>query len=181
MLSHKFPDGTEKPIAFASRSQTTAERIYAQIDHEALSLIWGVKKFHHYLYGQRFTLITDHQPLVSIFNVQKGFSLMALARLQRWSLFLGVHQYDIEYKGTKLHNNADGLSRLPLKLAVESKEMDPADMFHTSIVSQFPVTDATIQRETRNDPTLSKVYDITVHGWPTHGNSLYPAFSVRRE
>ncbi|XP_026065967.1 uncharacterized protein K02A2.6-like [Carassius auratus] len=181
VLSHKFPDGTEKPIAFASRSLTTAERNYAQIDREALSLVWGVKKFHHYLYGQRFTLITDHQPLVSIFNVRKGVSAMASARLQRWSLFLGAHQYDIEYKGTKLHGNADGLSRLPLKLTEESKAMDPADVFQTSIVSQFPVTNATIQRETRNDPTLSKVYDITVHGWPTKGNSLYPAFAARRE
>lgn len=88
------------------------------------------KKSHNYLYGQRFTLITDHQPLVSTFNVRKGVSAMASARLQRWSLFLGAHQYDIEYKGTKLHGNADGLSRLPLELSVESKAMDPANMLH---------------------------------------------------
>ncbi|GAA6089209.1 uncharacterized protein K02A2.6-like, partial [Tachysurus ichikawai] len=181
VLSHKFPDGTEKPIAFASRSLTAAERNYAQIDREALSLVWGVKKFHHYLYGQRFTLITDHQPLVSIFNVRRGVSAMAPARLQRWSLFLGAHQYDIEYKGTKLHGNADGLSRLPRKSTDESLSVDPADVFHTTIVSQLPVTNATIQKETRNDPTLSKVYDITVLGWPAQGHSLYPAFSARRE
>ncbi|KAF7686487.1 hypothetical protein C0J45_22906 [Silurus meridionalis] len=133
------------------------------------------------VYGLRANKEKYHQPLVSIFNAQKGVSAMASARLQRWSLFLGAHQYDIEYKGTKLHGNADGLSCLPLKLTEESMAMDPADMFQTSIVSQFPVTNAAIQRETRNDPTLSKVYDITVHGWPTAGNSVYPAFAARRE
>ncbi|KAI7813566.1 hypothetical protein IRJ41_020631 [Triplophysa rosa] len=139
---------------------------------EALSLVWGLKKFHRYLYGQRFTLVTDHQPLVSIFNCRKGVSAMASARLQRWSHFLGAHQYDIEYKSTKLHCNADGLSRLPLQMTQSSDTMDPADL---------PVTNALIQKETRNDATLSKIYEITVRGWPKHGNSLYPAFSSRRD
>lgn len=105
--------------------------------------------------------------------MRKGVSVMASARLQRWSIFLGAHKYDIEYKGTKLHSNADGLSCLPLKSTEESHSVDPADVFHTTIVSQLPVTNTTIHKETCNDPTLSKVYDITVLGWP--------AFSVRRE
>ena len=71
VLSHRMPDGTERPIAFASRSLNAAECNYAQIDREGLSLVWGVKKLNQYLYGKHFTLITDHQPLVSIFNPSK--------------------------------------------------------------------------------------------------------------
>jgi hypothetical protein len=112
VLSHRMPDGTERPIAFASRSLNAAECNYAQIDREGLSLVWGVKKFNQYLSGKHFTLITDHQPLVSIFNPRKC-AAMAAARLQRWALFLGAHTYTIEFKGTKQHGSADGLSRLP--------------------------------------------------------------------
>ena len=183
VLSHTMVDGSERPIAYASRSLTSAERNYAQIDREALSLVWGIKKFHHYLFGQRFTLVTDHQPLVSIFNPRKGVPVMSATRLQRWALFLGAHSYDIEFKGTKQHCNADGLSRLPLLTTEEEKPTagDPAEVFHTTLVEQLPVTNSEIQRETHKDPTLSKVYDITVQGWPAHGNAMFPDFSMRRD
>ena len=95
VLSHRMPDGTERPIAFALRSLNAAECNYAQIDRVGLCLVWGVKKFNQYLYGKHFTLIPDHQPLVSIFNPQKCVPAIAAARLQRWALFLGAHTYTI--------------------------------------------------------------------------------------
>ena len=51
VISHVFPDGTERPVAFASRTLTATERNYAQIQKEALSLIYALQKFHQYLYG----------------------------------------------------------------------------------------------------------------------------------
>lgn len=76
-----MPDRSERLLAFASRSLNAAEHNYTQIDRETLSLVWGVKKFNQYLYGRHFTLITDHRPLVSIFNPQKGIPTMACVRL----------------------------------------------------------------------------------------------------
>lgn len=72
-----MPDGQKDQ--FASRLLSTAECNYAQIDKEALSLVWGVKKFNQYLYGTHFTLFTDHEPLVSILNPQKEISVTAAA------------------------------------------------------------------------------------------------------
>ena len=88
VLSHVMSDGCEKPIAFASRSLTKAERNYAQIDREACAIFWAVKKFHAYLFGRRFTLLTDHQPLTSIFSPSKSIPVTSAARLQRYALFL---------------------------------------------------------------------------------------------
>ena len=90
VLSHVMHDGTERPIAFASRTLTKTEQKYAQIDKEALSIIWGVKKFHMYLFGRSFTLYKDHQPLRSIFHQRKSSPVVTAARLQRFALFLAA-------------------------------------------------------------------------------------------
>ena len=88
VLSHVMPDGSERPVAFTSQSLTTTERKYAHIDREALSIVWGGKPFHVYLYGRRFTLVTDHEPLTAIFHPNKGVPAMTAARLQHYTLFL---------------------------------------------------------------------------------------------
>ncbi len=59
VLSHKLPNGQEKPIGFVSRSLSETERKYSQIEKEALSCVLGVTRFHSYLYGHKFTLHAD--------------------------------------------------------------------------------------------------------------------------
>ena len=61
-------NGEEKPIASASRTLTASEHNHSQIEKEALSIVFGARKFHSYLYGRRLKLLTDHR---------------------RWSQFLG--------------------------------------------------------------------------------------------
>ncbi|XP_041376684.1 uncharacterized protein K02A2.6-like [Gigantopelta aegis] len=169
VLSHVMDDGVERPIAYASRSLTKAERNYSQIDKEALALIWEVKRFHTYLFGREFTLLTDHQPLVSIFHPRKGIPMTTAARLQRYALFLAGHNYRIEYKNTKMHGNADCLSRLPVdsgdKETVD-ENIDPVEVLHIAQFDTLPVSHANIQRATRNDPVLSKVHEMVMTGCP---------------
>ena len=127
VISHVFPNGVERPIAYAARTLTASERNYSQLEKEALSLVFVVQKFHQYLYGCEFTLCTDHKPLTMILGPKKGIPLIVAARLLRWVLQLVAHNYTIKFRPTKAHANADALSHLPLK-STESKEMK-ADLF----------------------------------------------------
>ena len=182
VLSHVMPDGSERPVAFASRSLTKTERKYAQIDKEASSIVWGVKRFHVYLYGRRFTLVTDHKPLTAIFHPKKGVPAMTAARLQRYALFLAGFDYDIEYKSTTKHCNADGLSRLPLQQTEkEGAEMDSSEVFHATQFELLPVTSEAVARETRRDPILARVYECIVKGWSIRIDGDKPYYERRNE
>ena len=109
VLLHRMEDGSKRPIAYASRLLSVAERKYSQLDKEALAIVYGVKHFHQYVYGRSFTIISDDKPLMYIFDKTKSVPLMASARVQRWALTLGAYTYQIHYKAGR-DNNADGLS-----------------------------------------------------------------------
>nr|XP_061825224.1 uncharacterized protein K02A2.6-like [Nerophis lumbriciformis] len=132
VISHLMPDGVERPIEFASRTLNKAETNYAQIEREALSIVYGVCKFHQYLYGRQFTLLTDHRPLTTILGLHTGLPSLAASRMQRWALLLSAHSYDIKYRKADLHSNADSLSRLPLPITWP--EPRAAEIFYFSQV-----------------------------------------------
>ena len=113
MLFHILPSGEERPIAYASTSLTNAGKNYSQIEREGLSIVFGVKKFHQFLWGHTFQLVTDHKPHFTIFGSKKDIPTIIASRLQRWSIILSAYTYEIVYKPTAKHGNADGLSRLP--------------------------------------------------------------------
>ena len=91
VISHVLLDGEERPIAFASRSLSKSERNYTQIAKEALSIVFGIKKFHQYLYGRKFLLVADHKPLISLLGPKTGIPTLADARMQRWALLLSAY------------------------------------------------------------------------------------------
>ena len=112
VISHVMENGEEKPIAFASRTLTASERNWIRPLSLFGNIVFGARKFHSYLYGRRFTLLTDHQPLVTILESKTGVPQLAAAGMQRWSLILAAYQYEIEYRKSAEHANADALSRL---------------------------------------------------------------------
>ena len=72
VLSHKTDRG-EQPIAYVSRTLTSAEKNYSVLEKESLAIIFGIKKFHQYIYGHRVQIITDHKPLIGLFREDKLF------------------------------------------------------------------------------------------------------------
>ena len=106
VLSHHMPDGSENPIAYASRTMTASERTYSQIDKDALSIIYGVKHFDQYLFGKKFTLVTEHKPLITLLSEIKAVPQTASPRLIRWSLMLSGYDYNTVYHKGNDHANS---------------------------------------------------------------------------
>ncbi|PIK44829.1 hypothetical protein BSL78_18308 [Apostichopus japonicus] len=156
IISHKLSDGTERPIAYASRTLSSAEKNMPKLIKRGLLYI-GLKKFHLYLYGRKFTLVTDHQPLTRIFGPKSAIPPLAAARMQRWALILAGYQYEIVYRTSTQNANADLLSRLPLQDKL-TQITDPDECYvFSTVVDQLPVTAETIAKATNKDIVLTKV------------------------
>lgn len=168
VLSHREPDGTEKPIAYASRALAPAERRYSQLDKEALAIVFGVRKFHQYIYGRHFSILSDHKPLQHLFGEHRAIPPMASSRLQRWAITLSAYDYSILYRSGKHHANADLFSRLPLPVA-KANIPQPGDcVLLFECLQVDPLSAADIKKWTDRDPILSKVRSFLLQGWPTH-------------
>ena len=171
VLFHRYSDGSERPIENVSKTLTDTQRKYGQIQKEALSIIFGLKKFHQYLYGRKFILVTDHKPLISMFGPKKGVPTLAANRLSRWALLLNQYEYTVEYRPTNKHGNADALSRLPAGPdTVFDAEEDKEDIDTVCTIKvigrQLDANAAIMAKETSKDPVLSLVMRYTSEGWP---------------
>ena len=164
-----------------SRTLSSSEKNYAQVEKEALSLVFGVKRFHTYLYGRPFTLVTDHKPLTTILGPKKGIPPLAAAYLQRWAILLAAYSYHIEFRPTGAHANADVLSRLPLNLVTsEGYSPDPED-FQLAQLDKLPVTAVQLKAATATCPELSPVIRWVEGGWPQKVEPQFSCYLKRRE
>lgn len=101
--------GSDKPIAYASRTLNSSELNYSTIEKELLAIVWATKYFRPYLFGRKFRILTDHKPLQWIMNLKEPNS-----RLTRWRLKLSEFDFTVTYKQGKCNTNADALSRIEI-------------------------------------------------------------------
>ena len=183
--NHQTTDGDRWfPIAYASRALLPYEKNYAQIEKETLSIVFGVERFHEYLYGRRFTVINDHQPLKSIFN--KSIT-QCPPRIQRFFMKLQKYDFDLEYAPGKTMVVSDALSRAYLK-SHSSPELEESDIIHHvhSVIDSLPISTARLtqlQNETASDSILQQLKQFTLNGWPQRKQQIplavKPYFAIR--
>jgi len=113
VLSHRLNNGQERPIAYASRTLSTTEQRYSQIDKEALAIVWAVQKFFYYVYARQFTIITDHKPLTQILHPEKSLPTFCISRMANYADYLSHFNFNVIFKSTKENTNADYCSRMP--------------------------------------------------------------------
>ena len=90
VLSHIMSDGLEHPVTFASRTLTDSEKNILKIEKEDLAPIFGIRKFHQYIYGRKFSLVTNHKPLLAIMGPKKGIPSLVVSIMQRGFLSLSL-------------------------------------------------------------------------------------------
>lgn len=158
VLSHIYPDGTEKPIQFASQTLTPTQQRYSQYDREAYAIIFGVKKFYQYVYARHFILQCDNKPVTQILSPEKGLPTLSATRMQHYAIYLSSFDYEIRYRKSSDHCNADALSRLPI--AQTSVIPAEIDLIEVNLIENLPLTVTPLAEAMGKDETVSKL----IHG-----------------
>ncbi|GFR81911.1 transposon Ty3-G Gag-Pol polyprotein [Elysia marginata] len=112
------PDGSRRPVSYISRSLTAAEKNYAVIENEALAATWASKRFSDYYLGGRYTIETDHKPLVPLLSSKELHKLPP--RIQRLRLRLMGFQPEVIHVPGKQQVTADALSSAPVRSPSEA-------------------------------------------------------------
>ena len=164
-----------KIISYASRALTDTEQRYSQTDREFLAVVYGAEHFHLYLYGGKFTVVTDHKPLIGIMNSQKPTT----ARIERWRLRLMPYDMMLVYNpGKDEANPADYLSRHPTeKPKRDNKAEEYISYVATNAVPKSMTLDE-IRTATAEDPTLREVMTAVQTGrWDKPGVEGFARFA----
>ena len=155
-----------RPVMFASRALTGSERNYQNLERECLATIWGMEKFHYFLYGKEFTLETDQKPLVLIY---RKHMVEISQRIQRLVVRSFPYQpFDVQYKKGMEIPLADVLSRVT-PTPVEEDGIQLRIVTVNLITSNLPVSSTEIElihEETSKDPTLTLLRHYIHMGWP---------------
>ena len=161
-----------KPVMFASRALTGSEKNYQNLERECLAMIWGMEKFHYFLYGKEFTLETDQKPLVLIY---RKHMVEISPRNQRLIVRSFPYQpFNVQYrKGVEIPL-ADALSRVT-PTPVEEDGIQLPIVAVNLITSNVPVSSTEIDlihEETSKDHTFTLLKHCIHMGWPSECRML---------
>ena len=154
-----------QPIAYASKSLTASQKNYAMIELECLGILFGLKRYHQWVYGRKVTVETDHLPLVAIFK--KPLHAVP-AMLQRMLLHMQPYDIEVKHRPGKDIPVPDTLSRKPLPETGPDLS-DQTDIQVNMVMSSSPVHSKKMQEiktETHRDETLSVLKQVIQSRWP---------------
>ena len=173
----------EQPIYYASRALTSAEKNYQNLECEAQAAVWGMEKFHYFLYGRKFILQTDQKPLVSIF---RKHMIDVSPRIQR--ITIRAWQYGFEPQHIPGRNNiiSDALSRVtPLEFQDSNAEKDILTVNFLQYSSIKEKERDEVLQETNKDKELQSLKQYISTGWPVKRSQipvfLHPYWNFRDE
>ena len=122
-MLYQEQDGKKRVISYASRSLSRSEANYSALRLEFLSLKWAIsEKYHEYLYGNTFTVLTDNNPLTYVLTTAK-----LDATGHRWLATLEAYDFNIIYRPGSRNTDVDSLSRLPALAGHPDNQEIPAD------------------------------------------------------
>lgn len=175
----QIEDNMEKPICFTSFSLNDAQKRYPILHLEALALVCVIKKFHKFLFGQKFKIYTDHKPLLGIFGKEGKHSLY-VTRLQRYIMELSIYDFEIEYRPAAKMGNADFCSRFPIDQKVPAY-LDQDAIKSLNFSNEFPLDYSLISKETKQDIILSQLINFVTTGWPKNVPKPFKNYFAHKE
>lgn len=155
----------DRPVAFASKALSGPETRYSNIEREMLAIVFGLEKFHSYVWGHKTTIHTDHKPLESI--ALKNLA-QAPPRLARMLLKVEGYDFTVKYTPGKTVPIADCLSRVAPR---PSGHIEGIDLNVHSMISYLnfaPTRVEDIRVETSQDPLLKQLVSMVLTGWPSN-------------
>ena len=137
VLSHIMENGSEKPIAFASRTLPKAER----------------------------NDFTDHKPLLGLLHEHKNIPSMAASRIQRWAIILSAYNYELIFKSRRKHGDTDSMNHLSFQ-PDDCESLVLENYVFITELCYSPTTSKDVAWYSARDPIIAKVMDYINNWWP---------------
>ncbi|GFS27123.1 Pol polyprotein [Elysia marginata] len=163
------PGGSRRPVSYISRSLTSAEKNYAVIEKEALAATWASERFSEYILGSKYTIETDHKPLVPLLTKKELHKMSPI--ILRFRLRLMRFNPNVFHVSGKQQKTADALFRAPFSLPskADAALVNDADAMAQQTLDNLPASSCKLQdiiTQQQSDPEVKEIRKFCQRGWP---------------